>query len=1022
MILPAIRTRPLIVFLFSLLFTVLLDAQYQKATDIGTRSVTCSSDDYGRQSCGVDTSNGINLEKQLSTAPCTQGATWGFDSGHIWVDKGCRAIFRLGPPVQASLASPNGIGTDQSASEQRSGGLLAADDSPLAVIEDFVYAVSTDHAHLLRAQAGTMGWSQFAAGASFRRVSGLSSRNDFLFVADTASGIISSISVSTGEERVIHKGDPVSEPGAIAVFGNRLYAWDLKGGLYAIDLEANALSSIPLGARLPRNGKVYLAASSQELVISSPEDGLLFKLSYPASLYGSKLTTYFCQESAVDCKDPRLITNSGQFPPDVLPQLEKLTAINRPGPVAYRDGVLFLLDERVSQIFVFSADQLRPIRLFYQKDAVGRPVNFALLKDAMAVLDAATGKLVFWPRCEPVSIVVDVQTSESLAALYNYLYIRGILPVKVTKLHLSVETTLRKERVLLGPYVSSLDPLICGLNPGLCKKGKINTFLLANEDIVVPDLYSESFVEVRPVKLNGTDTLNREVLRRIKSDELRPWADEARLERLNPKFKVSMFNSIRAQTSGQFNIPVELVRYFAAVPRKDLNDPSSEIASLRERYKDDLTIISLVEKASTPQQDNLSSYVIQQNKESFKTAYLQLLKTINYIHPTAPVTPYVGIAEDDVDCDNPDFDGACSPLIGDLASTPQSIPARISNPVKAIRDFEILDHGTAVVGLIGARQSQVESIGLAAPESFVVPLPSKDPYLSDGIKRAYLRQGTTIFNLSLSFDERPESLAQVVDANAKYSLRDALFIVAAPDDGSAECGDVVKYPICWADQPNVIGVAPTLVDGSNLMPTTGNGQWGKKFVQLAAPGIGFGAPARNHTYVPVPGGGSFAAPLVTAAAVLAYEQSVREPWQIKERLIATATPITAYSDKVQGGLLNVKRAVTNVTSAVLINDADEEKIVQLTHGQFISLDMPTGEPLMIPLSSLLRLTRDANGDGRFRAVYQDPGDTHRVSVSDGVSFTAKSPWKIKYSTLVSGVPRIQEDKLSNYKDYFGPIL
>jgi Protein of unknown function (DUF3011) len=65
------------------------------ASSSGGRTVTCSSDDGGRHYCDADTRAGVQLIRQRSGSPCTQGYSWGFDDRGIWVDRGCRADFSL---------------------------------------------------------------------------------------------------------------------------------------------------------------------------------------------------------------------------------------------------------------------------------------------------------------------------------------------------------------------------------------------------------------------------------------------------------------------------------------------------------------------------------------------------------------------------------------------------------------------------------------------------------------------------------------------------------------------------------------------------------------------------------------------------------------------------------------------------------------------------------------------------------------------------------------------------------------
>jgi len=58
--------------------------------------VRCKSDDEHLNRCHI--AGGIvnvRLELQNSGSPCMQGQTWGFDDDDIWVDRGCRADFRV---------------------------------------------------------------------------------------------------------------------------------------------------------------------------------------------------------------------------------------------------------------------------------------------------------------------------------------------------------------------------------------------------------------------------------------------------------------------------------------------------------------------------------------------------------------------------------------------------------------------------------------------------------------------------------------------------------------------------------------------------------------------------------------------------------------------------------------------------------------------------------------------------------------------------------------------------------------
>ena len=59
-------------------------------------TITCESSGGQYRSCPVDTSGGVSLSRQLSREGCWQGDSWGYDRNRIWVNRGCRAEFRVG--------------------------------------------------------------------------------------------------------------------------------------------------------------------------------------------------------------------------------------------------------------------------------------------------------------------------------------------------------------------------------------------------------------------------------------------------------------------------------------------------------------------------------------------------------------------------------------------------------------------------------------------------------------------------------------------------------------------------------------------------------------------------------------------------------------------------------------------------------------------------------------------------------------------------------------------------------------
>lgn len=57
--------------------------------------LTCSSNDGRRNWCPINRGADVRLNRQISGSPCVQGQTWGVDRRGLWVDRGCRAEFRV---------------------------------------------------------------------------------------------------------------------------------------------------------------------------------------------------------------------------------------------------------------------------------------------------------------------------------------------------------------------------------------------------------------------------------------------------------------------------------------------------------------------------------------------------------------------------------------------------------------------------------------------------------------------------------------------------------------------------------------------------------------------------------------------------------------------------------------------------------------------------------------------------------------------------------------------------------------
>jgi Protein of unknown function (DUF3011) len=62
----------------------------------GGDTITCESSHNRRNYCPIGNVNSnVEMIQQISQAPCIRGSTWGNDGQGIWVDRGCRANFRV---------------------------------------------------------------------------------------------------------------------------------------------------------------------------------------------------------------------------------------------------------------------------------------------------------------------------------------------------------------------------------------------------------------------------------------------------------------------------------------------------------------------------------------------------------------------------------------------------------------------------------------------------------------------------------------------------------------------------------------------------------------------------------------------------------------------------------------------------------------------------------------------------------------------------------------------------------------
>jgi len=82
--------------------------------------LVCESMNNQRAFCSADTRGGVVFQRQLGQATCV--GHWGYDSGGVWVDNGCRAEFRIAHirPQSTILPGSGSVVTCESNNSERS--------------------------------------------------------------------------------------------------------------------------------------------------------------------------------------------------------------------------------------------------------------------------------------------------------------------------------------------------------------------------------------------------------------------------------------------------------------------------------------------------------------------------------------------------------------------------------------------------------------------------------------------------------------------------------------------------------------------------------------------------------------------------------------------------------------------------------------------------------------------------------------------------------------------------------------
>lgn len=927
-------------------------------------------------------------------------------------------------------------------------------NSPLAASDDRIFAVATDrHTLLSRLIGKDTGFEKLVNAPNLKRVTGLAANAEHLFVSDGEAGMVYKLPLQGGAYTGVNLAPVIIHPGELALASAALFVADIETGAVA-SVNIEAANPEPLRIFQAKSGHhpIYLATDGDELVLAGGEGNLLLRFKNTGESNHALLQGDIASIQLLNSNDhPKLAqetpsrsvyrgSENGDYP-----------QIPQPGAISIVKGLVYVVGGD-AKLYVTPRLFTKAVEIPLVNYMV-RPSRVLATEDRLFVLDGTTGELVDWVRPVATEFVVEQRASECATAIYSYLNRSNLLPVRDDVLfEESYEKTLKREGALLGAYPDALNEVMCTLNPSQCLyQGKSlapRKGIQSDEKTRIPNLFAETTLAYRRISLKASETVGDVVDSAVTSAKFAEKRSPTVLCDLNPIFarkSMDCLHEIRQQQGGDWVLPQEILRYVGAVPVDDLQKGQPRGMLLRLAKQCPKMLINPLEhrpsnQSACPQTSTADKLKVDIADQSLQ----QLARVIHYPevtpHPAVPVE--VTVAESAIDFSHLDFsDGNGNspfyPYVQTVAISPISIDQFVLRPFDMNKD-----HGTAVSYLIVGQRHRGISGGLngLSPGAKLVPLTTRFDEIHQVFSNSPNFKRSKIVNLSSrsEFGNEDAGLGQLLRDNDQV-----LFVVAAGNTGETRDYDLCRLPkhfflpTCRGDQKNVLVVAATNLDGTEILkvPVDNNdkpcGEGSifdsyrkdlKKFVHVAAPGENYFSAGAGAAYVPVRGT-SFATPLVTATASLLMGQGVTDAAMIKRRIIASSEPFKNKDEaqKVLGGLLHVENAIRwPFDSAITITGQNEPLRAQLLipdNRSQIYFRTTENEEIPIAWKNLLRIKKQPNDD--YWVAYLNDVEDVRVRylrISSDVDFTYQ-PLNDK------GAPQgdARTLHLNELKDFIAPV-
>jgi subtilisin family serine protease len=220
-------------------------------------------------------------------------------------------------------------------------------------------------------------------------------------------------------------------------------------------------------------------------------------------------------------------------------------------------------------------------------------------------------------------------------------------------------------------------------------------------------------------------------------------------------------------------------------------------------------------------------------------------------------------------------------------------------------------HGTHIAGIIGAIADLQNGVSGVAHHVSIMPV----KYYSDANPGSVnLRNTVSAINYAVAHGARiinysgggPEFSEDEYLAIKKAEARGVLFVAAAGNEHQdTDMSENYYYPAAY-HLSNLISVAATDIH-NNLLPSS---NWGKKKVDLAAPGENIYSTLPGGRYGYMTGTSQATAFVTGVAALLLSQDPTLTPQDIREIVMNSVDPIPGLRDKVaSGGRVNAYKAL-----------------------------------------------------------------------------------------------------------------